>query len=48
MAGNRMLHFIHQRLQQITGSRKLFGGSSILAVEDLFKLNPVFDGWMDF
>lgn len=46
MAGNRMLQYIHQRLQQITGSRKLFGGTSILAVGDLFKLNPVFDGWI--
>lgn len=41
---NRMLQYIHQRLQQITGSRKHIAGISILAVGDLFQLKPVFDG----
>jgi DNA replication protein DnaC len=46
MVGNKMFSFIHQRLQQIKGSNKLFGGISILAVGDLFQLKPVFDGWV--
>lgn len=43
---NGMLQYIHQRLQQITGSRKHIAGISILAVGDLFQLKPVFDGWI--
>ncbi|KAK3102105.1 hypothetical protein FSP39_008803 [Pinctada imbricata] len=46
MVGNGMLNFINQRLQQITGSQKSFGGISILTVGDLYQLKPVFDGWM--
>jgi hypothetical protein len=46
MVGNKMLHYIHRRLQQITGSERVFGGISILAVGDLFQLKPVFDGWI--
>lgn len=46
MVGNRMLQYIHQRLQQITGSRKHIVGISILAVGDLFQLKPVFKGWI--
>ncbi|XP_062597515.1 uncharacterized protein LOC134258932 [Saccostrea cucullata] len=46
MVGNRMLQYIHQRLQQITGTSKLFGGISVLAVGDLYQLKPVFDGWI--
>ncbi|XP_060553980.1 uncharacterized protein LOC132715026 [Ruditapes philippinarum] len=46
MVGNKMFSFIHQRLQQIMGSNKLFGGLSILAVGDMFQLKPVFDGWI--
>lgn len=43
---NGMLQYIHQRLQQITGSRKHIAGISILAVGDLFQLKPVFNGWI--
>lgn len=43
---NGMLQYIHQRLQQITGSRKHIAGISILTVGDLFQLKPVFDGWI--
>jgi hypothetical protein len=46
MVGNKMFSFIHQMLQQIKGSNKLFEGISILAVGDLFQLKPVFDGWV--
>ena len=46
MVGNRMLSYIHHRLQQIMGSTKIFGGLSVLAVGDLFQLKPVFDGWI--
>ncbi|PIK53898.1 hypothetical protein BSL78_09216 [Apostichopus japonicus] len=46
MVGNGMLTFIDKRLQQIMGSKKIFGGVSIIAVGDLFQLKPVFDGWI--
>ncbi|KAJ8025727.1 ATP-dependent DNA helicase PIF1 [Holothuria leucospilota] len=46
MVGNKMLRFIDQRLQQIMGSKKVFGGVSIIAVGDLFQLKPVQDGWI--
>lgn len=46
MVGNRMLQYIHQKLQQITGSKKLFDRISIHAVGDLFQLKPVFHGWI--
>ncbi|KAJ8048374.1 ATP-dependent DNA helicase PIF1 [Holothuria leucospilota] len=46
MVGNKMLRFIDQRLQQIMGTKKVFGGVSIIAVGDLFQLKPVRDGWI--
>ncbi|KAJ8025627.1 ATP-dependent DNA helicase PIF1 [Holothuria leucospilota] len=46
MVGNKMLRFIDQRLQQIMGTNKIFGGVSIIAVGDLFQLKPVRDGWI--
>ncbi|PIK45268.1 hypothetical protein BSL78_17865 [Apostichopus japonicus] len=46
MVGNGMLTFIDKRLQQIMGSKNIFGGVSIIAVGDIFQLKPVFDGWI--
>ena len=46
MVGNGMLNFINLRLQQIKGSKHLFGGISLIAVGDLFQLQPVFDKWV--
>ncbi|KAJ8017841.1 ATP-dependent DNA helicase PIF1 [Holothuria leucospilota] len=41
MVGHRMFRYIDQRLQQIMGSKKVFGGVSIIAVGDLFQIKPV-------
>ena len=46
MVGNRMLHTINIRLQQLRGSSLPFGGLSILAFGDLYQLKPVMDGWV--
>ncbi|KAJ8041127.1 ATP-dependent DNA helicase PIF1 [Holothuria leucospilota] len=46
VVGHRMFRYIDQRLQQIMGSKKVFGGISIIAVDDLFQLKPVRDGWI--
>uniref|UniRef100_A0A8W8LNP2 DNA helicase n=1 Tax=Magallana gigas TaxID=29159 RepID=A0A8W8LNP2_MAGGI len=35
-----------QKLQEIKGCKKLFGGVSIIAVGDLFQLKLVMDGWI--
>ena len=43
MVGNKMLSFIDTRLQQLTGSKAAFGGLSVIAVGDLYKLKPVND-----
>lgn len=45
MVGNRMLQYIHQRLQQITVSRKLFDGIS--CCWGLISIKTGF-WWMDF
>ena len=41
-----MLNFINLRLQEIKGCARSFGGISILAVGDLFKLKPVCGAWV--
>ncbi|CAC5397939.1 unnamed protein product [Mytilus coruscus] len=46
MCGTRMFCFINQRLQEITGISKPFGGVSIIAIGDLFQLKPVMDSWI--
>ncbi|MDY6841695.1 MAG: AAA family ATPase [Pseudomonadota bacterium] len=48
MVGADMFNFVHQRLQQImgTGNKRIFGGVSVLAVGDLFQLQPVMDRWV--
>ena len=43
MVGNKMLSFIDTRLKQLTGSKAAFGGLSVIAVGDLYKLKPVND-----
>ena len=43
MVGNRTLSFIDTRLQQLTGTKEVFGGLSVIAVGDLYQLKPVGD-----
>ncbi|KAK3097672.1 hypothetical protein FSP39_011969 [Pinctada imbricata] len=46
MVGGKMLSFIDCRLKQLTATNKPFGGISIIAVGDLFQLQPVGDSWI--
>ncbi|XP_060603693.1 uncharacterized protein LOC132756597 [Ruditapes philippinarum] len=46
MVSNTMMSFINQRLQELKGTRKPFGGVSIIAVGDLFQLKPINGGWI--
>ena len=46
MVGNTLLSFIDQRLQVLTGTKKPFGNISIIAVGDLYQLQPICDGWV--
>ena len=46
MVGSGMFNFINLRMQEITGVRTPFGGTSIIAVGDLFQLKPVMDRWI--
>ena len=41
--GNQTLSFINTRLQQLTGTKAVFGGLSVIAVGDLYQLKPVGD-----
>ena len=41
-----MFNFLNARLQQIMGTKELFGGISLITVGDLFQLKPVFDKWI--
>ena len=43
MVGNRTLNFINIRLQQLMGTKEVFGGLSVIAVGDLYQLKPVGD-----
>ena len=43
MVGNRTLNFISTRLQQLMGTKEVFGGLSVIAVGDLYQLKPVGD-----
>ena len=46
MVGIGMFNFLNLRLQQITDTNRPFGGLSIIAVGDLYQLQPVFDKWI--
>ena len=47
MVGNNMFTAqINNRLKDIKGSKEDFGGVSIIAIGDLFQLQPVFDGYV--
>ena len=46
MVGNKMLNFIDTRLKELTSTNRPFGGISIIAVGDLFQLQPVCDSWI--
>ena len=46
MVGNTLLSFIDQRLQELSGLKKPFGNVSIIAVGDLYQLQPIRDGWV--
>ena len=47
MCGNAMLNVqINKRLQDIKGIDTDFGGVSIVAIEDLFQLPPMYDGYI--
>ena len=43
MVGNKTLSFIDTCLQQLTGTKAVFGGLSVIAVGDLYQLKPVGD-----
>ena len=43
MVGNQTLSFIDTRLQQLTGTKAVFGGLSVIAIGDLYQLKPVGD-----
>ena len=43
MVGNMTLNFIDTRLQQLMGTKEVFGGLSVIAVGDLYQLKPVGD-----
>ena len=40
MVGNQTLSFINTRLQQLTRTKAVFGGLSVIAVGDLYQLKP--------
>lgn len=46
MVGTGMFNFLNLRLQQIMGTKELFGGISMITVGDLFQLKPAFDKWI--
>ena len=47
MVGNTMFNVqINNRLKDIKGSKEAFGGVSIIALGDLFQLEPVMDGYV--
>ena len=47
MVGSKMFTVqINNRLKDIKGSKEDFGGVSIIAIGDLFQLQPVFDSYI--
>ena len=43
MVGNMTLNFINTRLQQLMGTKEIFGGLSVIDVVDLYQLKLVSD-----
>ena len=43
MVGNNTLNVINTRLQQLMGTKEVFGGLSVIAVGDLYQLKPIGD-----
>ena len=43
MVSNQTLSFINTRLQQLTGTKAVFGGLTVIAVGNLYQLKPVGD-----
>ena len=41
-----MFNFLNLLLQQIMANKSPFGNLSLITVEDLFELKPVFDKWI--
>jgi exonuclease III len=46
MMGSNMFNFVNNRLKEIFGTEKHFGGVSLVLVGDLFQLRPVMDRWI--
>jgi hypothetical protein len=46
MVGTKMLNLVNDRLQQLQKSNRPFGGVHVLAVGDLYQLQPVCDTWI--
>jgi len=46
MVGAGMFNFLNLRLQQIMGTRQMFGGVSIVCLGNFCQLKPVFDRWI--
>ena len=43
MVGNNTLNFINTRLQQLIGTKEVFGCLSVIVVGDLYRLKPIGD-----
>ena len=46
LVSNELFAIINQRLQQIKGNSKIFGGIHVIVVGDLFQLKPVMGNWI--
>ena len=46
MVGSAQFQFIYQRLQELKGNKKPFGGVHMIVVGDLYQLRPVMDRWI--
>lgn len=46
MCGSKCFSFIDQRMQEVTGTSKPFGGIRLIAIGDLFQLKPVMNSWI--
>ena len=46
MVGTRLWQKVNQRLQEIFGSRKVFGGLHVIAIGDFYQMAPVLDTYL--